>query len=224
MANRGLTDLDVQALALGPAGKALYAGTFGGGVFVSRDGGERWRASNAGLKDLDVRSLVPGPDGRWLYAGTGNGVFRSDDGGDNWQDDTAGLAVTAVQAVAVDGQELLAGAYGGVFRSGGEGWTLAPGLDLAGLPSNAASARIRVVSGDGEMVITRPGAGWLLWATFEEQAPQAFSVDGRRALLYTPAGAGMLLRAEAPLPSIWSLPTPYVAAVSAVREWLERGG
>ncbi|GEM_PF-569549 len=50
----------------------------GKGVFVSRDGGNAWKAMNEGLTKLNVHNLIVDPnDPRRLYAGTGgNGFFR----------------------------------------------------------------------------------------------------------------------------------------------------
>ncbi len=66
---------DVQSLAVDfviPG--TVYAGTRGGGVFVSTNGGASWSAANVGLYNPFVRALAIEP-GR-LYAGTGaSGVF-----------------------------------------------------------------------------------------------------------------------------------------------------
>ena len=53
--NAGLTNTDVQALAIDPTTPAtLYAGTRGGGVFKSTNGGQSWSAINAGLTNTVV--------------------------------------------------------------------------------------------------------------------------------------------------------------------------
>ncbi|MBN1920388.1 MAG: hypothetical protein JW892_04035, partial [Anaerolineae bacterium] len=94
----------VLALALDGRDGTLYAGTGGGGVFVSRDGGASWQAASAGLTNTDVRALaLDGREGT-LYAGTqGGGVFVSRDGGASWQAASAGLTNTDVRALALDG-------------------------------------------------------------------------------------------------------------------------
>jgi len=57
----------------------------GGGVFHSRDGGQKWER----LEEMDgksVRALAMAPsDSNTLVAGALDGVFRSDDGGRNWR-------------------------------------------------------------------------------------------------------------------------------------------
>ena len=53
---------------------AIYAGTFRGGVFRSRDRGKSWQAINSGLKRLEIKALLAVSDG--VYAGTSDGVYR----------------------------------------------------------------------------------------------------------------------------------------------------
>jgi hypothetical protein len=54
----------------------LYAGTSGGGVFKSADGGASWSAANNGLANKNVNTLVMDPATPMrLYAGTTDGVF-----------------------------------------------------------------------------------------------------------------------------------------------------
>jgi hypothetical protein len=66
-----LTDLDVRAFAA-VGDSTIFAGTFGGGVFVSRDTFPSWTAVNPGLKNLNVQSLSA--TGTMLFAGTRNGA------------------------------------------------------------------------------------------------------------------------------------------------------
>ncbi|MDH7485255.1 MAG: C25 family cysteine peptidase, partial [Anaerolineae bacterium] len=89
--NSGLTDLDIQALAVSPAfasDRTLWAGTNGGGIFKSGDGGATWSAASSGLPNLDVRALAVSPNvvaDRTLLAGTyGSSVFCSTNGGSSW--------------------------------------------------------------------------------------------------------------------------------------------
>jgi photosystem II stability/assembly factor-like uncharacterized protein len=83
----------VSALAIDPTTPTtVYAGTSGGGVFKSTDGGNSWSAANVGLTALDVRALAIDPQNpTTLYAGTyssagisGDTVFKSTDGGASW--------------------------------------------------------------------------------------------------------------------------------------------
>ena len=50
------------------SGTNIFAGTFGGGVFLSTDNGSNWTAVNNGLTNTDVRSLLV--SGTNIFAGT----------------------------------------------------------------------------------------------------------------------------------------------------------
>lgn len=57
--------------------QVIYAGSYRSGVFLSEDGGTRWRRINNGLQMRAVMSLSITGDGETLYAGTtGGGAFR----------------------------------------------------------------------------------------------------------------------------------------------------
>ncbi len=59
----------IYALAIDPTTpNTLYAGTSGGGMFKSTNGGTIWSAVNTGLTNLNVYALAM--DSTMLYAGT----------------------------------------------------------------------------------------------------------------------------------------------------------
>ncbi|HKA56188.1 MAG TPA: hypothetical protein VKJ47_21255, partial [Candidatus Binatia bacterium] len=76
--NTGLTNTSIYALAVDPTTvSTLYAGTDGGGVYKSTDGGQHWTAINTGLTNIHVTALALDPrTPTTVYAGTGgSGVF-----------------------------------------------------------------------------------------------------------------------------------------------------
>jgi hypothetical protein len=116
--NTGLMSSEVYALAVN--GSNLFAGTYGGGVFLSTNNGTSWTA--AGLTNVYVRSLAV--NGSNLFAGTGGGVFRSTNNGASWTVVNTGLTNINVYALAVNGSILFAGTGGGgggVFLSTNNG-------------------------------------------------------------------------------------------------------
>jgi ligand-binding sensor domain-containing protein len=140
------------------ADEGLLAGTFGGGLFRSADGGELWEVVNRGLSDLGVRALVSGPDGDSLLVGTRVGVYRSDNGGSHWRAANRGLTDLDIQALVIGpgGRSLFAGTFtGGVFRSddGGEHWW-AVNQGLSDL-----DVRALVVGPDGQSLFAGTGSG-----------------------------------------------------------------
>src|SRR5206468_3479505 len=97
----------ITALAVDPQNpNTVYAGTIGGGVFKSANGGASWSAANFGLTAADVRALAVDPrNPSTVYAGTnGAGVFKSTNGGASWSAANSGLTATDVHALAVDPQ------------------------------------------------------------------------------------------------------------------------
>jgi hypothetical protein len=134
--DNGLTNTNVSALVINPlTPDTLYAGTIGGGVFVTIDGGANWTAMNNRLANtqnngnIQVNALFINPQTlHTLYANTGLDVFKSIDGGANWtavnRPPTTGFYLLAINPQAPD--TLYAGTNYGVFKSidGGANWTI----------------------------------------------------------------------------------------------------
>ena len=117
----------VMALHATPEG-ILFAGTRGGGIFRSTDGGDTWVSTSEGLRVLPARELpsilVLTQKGHTLYAGTNGNIFYSTDSGDSWQQ----LAhfqdeVVFISGVAFIGDRIYVGRYmeEGVFFSNDNG-------------------------------------------------------------------------------------------------------
>ena len=92
--NRGFTHRRVASLVVDrSAPSVLYAGVLNdkefGGVFVSADGGYRWRQRSTGLGTRDVFVLAQMDDGA-LLAGTNNGVFQYSAERRTWEASGAG--------------------------------------------------------------------------------------------------------------------------------------
>jgi photosystem II stability/assembly factor-like uncharacterized protein len=112
----------IKSLAIANDG-SLLAGTEGGGLFRSRDGGERWerifvRVLN-GITPIfsDVPAIALNSTGH-IYIGTwGGGVYSSRNNGDTW---SGGLpSFTGVRSLVFNASgDLLAGFDGGSFASG----------------------------------------------------------------------------------------------------------
>jgi hypothetical protein len=103
--NNGLTDPDVQALAINSTSpQNLYAGT-NGGLFTSLDGGANWTPANSGLTNTDVLALAIEPSSpSTIYAGTnGGGLFKSTTSGASWTAANTGiLSPRIIHAIAID--------------------------------------------------------------------------------------------------------------------------
>lgn len=115
-----LPDAYVRALAVDPANAlVVYAGGYYtqgglGGIYKSEDGGASWTPKNSGLASLSVWALVvDADDTSHLLAATAEGVYESWNGGGAWTALVAGLQAKDARSVAIVGNRLLAGIYGG---------------------------------------------------------------------------------------------------------------
>jgi photosystem II stability/assembly factor-like uncharacterized protein len=109
----------VVGLARPPGSGLLYAGTNGGGVYKTEDGGASWCAVNGDFAGADVTSVAIDPSSPTLiYAGLqGGGVFRSEDGGANWSWASTGFTDTVIHSLAVVPGAVYSGTDRGVFKS-----------------------------------------------------------------------------------------------------------
>lgn len=148
----------VSALAVDAANaRRVYAGTPGGGIFRSEDGGKTWVSAAKGLGSRPfefpaITGLAVDPRRpQTVYAAGGSrGVFKTLDGGRNWLHASQGLPLTtylySTSGLQVD-RDLRDTVYvatgEGVFRTvdGGKSWTpRRDGLPLAVVRSVTASA------------------------------------------------------------------------------------
>jgi len=142
----------VQDLAVDPGDpRIVYAGTAGGGVFKSVDGGATWSAASRGLVDHRILALAIDPHApATLYAATASGVYKSIDGGVSWTRASRGLpapppfcgcgSLLTVFALAVDRSGVVYAGGSGVSKSvdGGSHW----GPATAGLSLGVVSLAI----------------------------------------------------------------------------------
>lgn len=160
------TTASVQALTMVGNG-AVYAGSFGHGIFRTIDRGARWAPVGVGVTDPFILSLTVGRDGG-VYAGTlRGGVFRSRDEGKTWQSINAGLKRLEVKALMATGDELYAGTSDGVYRlnESGDRWSVVTtGLDdilVHALARTADGTLYAGTSGKGILHFKRHSSGWV---------------------------------------------------------------
>jgi ligand-binding sensor domain-containing protein len=115
----------IEAIEVGPLG-TLFVGTFGGGVYLSRDGGKKWLPSNLGLDEKFINTIFALDENRVFAATVRNGLFLSEDDGGHWKHANRGLEDLDVKTMSLrSNSDILAGTGQGVFRSqdGGRSWT-----------------------------------------------------------------------------------------------------
>jgi photosystem II stability/assembly factor-like uncharacterized protein len=160
------TVTSVQALTMTGNG-AVYAGSFGHGIFRTIDRGATWAPVGGGVTDPFILSLTAGKDGV-VYAGTlRGGVFRSSDEGNTWQSVNAGLKRLEVKTLMATGDELYAGTGDGVYRLNepGDRWSVVTtGLDdilVHALARSADGTLYAGTSGKGVLHFKRHSSGWV---------------------------------------------------------------
>src|SRR5229473_2797837 len=93
--------------AFAASGSNVFAGTFGGGVFLSTDNGTSWRAVSTGLTNTSIHALTV--IGTNVFAGTGGGVFVSTNSGTSWTSASSGMTTANVKSLSVSDTILFAG-------------------------------------------------------------------------------------------------------------------
>ena len=156
----------VQALAIAGNG-AVYAGSFGHGIFRSLDRGAIWQPVGNGVTDPYILSLAVTKDGI-VYAGTfRGGIFRSRDEGRTWQPVNAGLKRLEVKALMALDEDLYAGTGDGVYRLDGseDRWlVVTTGLDdvlVHALARSSDGTLYAGTSGKGILRFKRNSSGWV---------------------------------------------------------------
>ena len=92
------------------------AGTLGGGVFRSTDGGLNWSAAAVQPTNMLIHSLTA--SGTTLLAGTSVGVFRSTDGGQTWSATTTQPSDPLIRSLTANATTAWAGTgSAGIWRS-----------------------------------------------------------------------------------------------------------
>src|SRR3989475_6826596 len=159
----------VSALAVDPTNtNTVYAGTVGGGVWKSTDGGGNWSPLTDGQPSLAIGSLAIDPSHpNIVYAGTGAaydggvqpgaGVLKSIDAGANWavvrnaSGTFNGLSVHQLVIDPITTTTLYASTDGGLFKSidAGTNWTISFGYigiaDMALDPTTPATVYVAAV-------------------------------------------------------------------------------
>jgi hypothetical protein len=92
--------IDFQADPRNP--QRLFTNDYGGGVFVTADGGRTWTSSSTGYTGADIRGLAVQPGNpAVVYANGRSGPYRSVDGGAHWD----GVNAETVAAI-VEGSQI----------------------------------------------------------------------------------------------------------------------
>lgn len=127
--NTGITNQNARALFAD--GDNIFAGTHGGGVFITTNKGVSWKASNSGMSN---RVSCFEKNGTNIFAGTpSEGMYISSSGGKQWKKINDGLTNWKISGIVVAGDKVIAATAGsGVFATTNNGTSWSPsnrGLD-----------------------------------------------------------------------------------------------
>jgi hypothetical protein len=102
--------------ALSISGTNIFAGTMGGGVYLSTNNGTSWTAVNDGLTNSNIWALAV--NGTNIFAGTyDKGIYFSTNNGTSWTAVNNGLVNSSINAITFNGTNLFAGTTGaGVWK------------------------------------------------------------------------------------------------------------
>jgi BNR/Asp-box repeat len=115
-----------QVLRVAAVGENLFAGTSGGGVFESSNGGESWAAMNSGLSSLSIYGLTVIESDLFcgvfpLGSDSIGGVFLYDTNQQQWKKMNNGLTDHTVNVLANGEGYLFCGTNSGLFISANKG-------------------------------------------------------------------------------------------------------
>ncbi len=79
---RGGFPIDIQVDPRDP--DRLFINAYGGGNFLSEDGGAAWTVASDGYTGAQVRDISVSADGSYVYAAARSGIFRSSDKGESF--------------------------------------------------------------------------------------------------------------------------------------------
>lgn len=194
--NTGITNLNVIPMAVN--GTNHFAGTYGGGVFLSTNGGTSWSAVNNGLTTPDIFSMTV--SGSNVYAGSyGGGVFMSSNNGTSWTAVNNGITNLSIYAMAASGSTVYAGTTGGgVFKTTNNGTSWAAvntgltNLSVVTLYSNGSNLYAGTTGG-GAFLSTDSGATWTAINTgLTSTTVRSFTSSGSNLYAGT-AGGGIFI-------------------------------
>src|ERR1051325_4394938 len=162
----------VNTLAIAPSDpNIVYAGTSGGGVYKTTDGGAHWAAINGGLTSIDhILSLTVDPlNPNLVYAGNWSGMaYKSTDGGGHWASAFTGQSNGDIHALAIDPSDssiIYAGGDSGLSRSmnGGTSWALTTtsiSRNVYALAADSRNGTIYAGTSGGLFKSANRGASW----------------------------------------------------------------
>ncbi|MEI6456038.1 MAG: T9SS type A sorting domain-containing protein [bacterium] len=154
------------ARSLTSTSAALFAGTYGDGIFRSSDHGNSWTAVNTYLHNPLVNTVTA--SGETVFAGTdGGGVYITENNGETWYPTNRGMVGTQVSAILISGVRTFAGTAGaGISLSTDNGYnwsTVNNGLESLFIPALEffGTNILAATKGSGFFISGNDGSSWV---------------------------------------------------------------
>lgn len=202
----------IRSLVFHPSdGNKMWAGSVGGGLMKSVDGGANWTSVSSFLPNMAISSLIVNPvSPTVMYAGTGEGFYNGDalrgagilkstDGGTTW----AQLAATNTTdfqyvnrlAISKDGAKILAATRTGLFLStnAGTSWTKTRSGEFLDVRFHPTSA-IHAIAGGRNGLVIRTSTGGTTWLA-TTGVPAVADFGGRVEIAFAPSN-GLIVYAS----------------------------
>jgi hypothetical protein len=185
-------------------GPSVFAGTWGGGVYLSENNGESWEPVNTGLPEKKfIVSLAV--KGNRLFAGIStqpgsSSIYISNNKGDSWALYSTGLLSNPyVYALTVSDSLLFAGTNKGVLVSSDNGGSWLP--ENEGLPSNAYVYSLTVSGAslfagtwsDGVFISRNNGKNWVECNNGLPSNARIYSLAANGNMLYAGTNKGVFV-------------------------------
>lgn len=197
-------------------GDTVWAGSAGGGVWRSRDGGKSWTPTFDDQPSMAIGAIAISPTTGWVYAGTGEantngdglsgtGIYRSKDSGRSWQRVARNLSeagtvfhVAVSRPAGASADSVFVATNDGLYASldGGDSYT-----DVR-LPTNAAGTAPYEATRFGNYVTdvrVKPGSPNVVTAAVGWRRGKALGVGGKP----DSEGNGLYRSTEGGRPGTW---------------------
>ena len=191
------TNANWFSLAVPPKGGTLAAAVYGGGIYVSTNGGSNWRLTAAPSQNW--YSIACSSNGSTLAAAVwSGGIYTSTNSGTTWKQTSAATRYWDSVVLSYDGRKLAAAANNdGIYTSTNSGstWqkTSAPALNWYTLASSSDGGKLAaLVYGGGIHTSTNGGTTWTKSSAPDEYwGGLAGSADGSKLVAGVYADGGI---------------------------------